>query len=185
MIPNHPLANDSTWAMYYRDGLTLTDIAEKMCCTEADLTPELMAPLKYAMDGIADHCIEVIKERDGIIARYEHTMTEQNKVVESMTDLLGTINGNKAKARAKAEKEAGRRFKFARNSNYLQSVGWGLREGLWNAPTALFHDMKVPFGAALGSIILVVGGLLGWIAGRFVLIGAGFAGRVTPVKEKA
>lgn len=42
---NAVLDNDLPWALFYRDKLPLPEIAMRLGCSPADLSPELAAPL--------------------------------------------------------------------------------------------------------------------------------------------
>lgn len=166
-----PKLDDRAWAMFYRDGLTHVEIAEKIGCK-----PEDLFGIDAPITSVVDHSIGLIRSMQAGLIANDHLIQEQSKSIENLVEALNNVTGLKKAEAAKRRKNQPAQLQFGRNANYLKSAWIGLQFGIWNAPIALFSMVKPYVTGLIASAVMLPLCLIGWIVEQLVVLVLGLCG---------
>ena len=175
----NPLSSDRAWALYYRDGMALSDIAAQLGCAEAEVQP-----LSRPIIELIGHTVDQVLTSRGKVAELERELENCGKTMLNLAKALDDATGRKKAERETVKQATFLRVKLGRNQNYWQSVKLGLREAIWWAPTTLILPLRMPLQTATTGVVVLAVHLLTWIVLRPGFLIAGLSGFLLPPPAK-
>lgn len=174
------LDTDRPWALFFRDGKSVEEIAEILGVTPDEVQNRVNAPI----NAIVSRTIAMVS--DNATQRVLQYQKQADKIVENVLEANASL---REKLKAERKRKSIRFIhelpvEFKRNENRWAAIKLGLREGIWNAPYHLLRNVGGPLTGVIATAVMCCIGAVVWVFQRGLILFNAARGRLVERKTK-